>query len=514
MKLTRLSLANVRSIESMDIELSSKTTVLVGINGIGKSTVLDSLTILLSHLIPRVACSREKASNFAGDDFRQEGGGWLSATLGFEMNGAAHSVFMKRGQQRHTQNLASKSFRTQTIDTPNIVDITPRVTKPEPNENQPIAVYYGVGRAGVDDRNPSRKVHARHRSSPFAHALESRQLRIQELADWWAVNQELSEGNPSLKLGLENLTRCICEFLAVDQVRVWREPVECTIEDRTEVLPLSAYENADVRSQAIETARQITLRIAEQIKQNSPVSRFDMSAINKHWLVVVEIIAKESTDVWLKTGVEVARRLVQSLTSDAGLPLAMEYEARIAFLRKKAVLEPALLSDGERGVIAVIADLALRLILANPRRDNPIRDGEAVVLIDELDLHLHPKWQRNIISSLERTFPRCQFIVTTHSPQIVAAVEPESVILLSKQGVVRPDRTRGMDTNWILRHLMEDDDRPAEAREAIETVELLVKSGSYAEARKAIADRREAGLDLPEWGVLDARMARMEALAK
>jgi ribonuclease HI len=185
------------------------------------------------------------------------------------------------------------------------------------------------------------------------------------------------------------------------------------------------------------------------------------------------------------------------------------------FLEKNRIaLDVRQLSEGERGLLAIVLDIARRLSQANPSLADPIKQGKAVVLIDELDLHLHPKWQRSIVEQLTRTFPRCQFIATTHSPQIVAAVEPEQVLLLTDTGVVRPDRTLGMDSNWILRHLMQADDRPVRAGQAIRGVEALIKKGTFIRARKVIAEAKEKGLDLPEWSVLEARMARLEVLSK
>lgn len=73
------------------------------------------------------------------------------------------------------------------------------------------------------------------------------------------------------------------------------------------------------------------------------------------------------------------------------------------------------LSGGYKAVLSVIADIAKRLSMANPDSQNPLEE-DAVILIDELDLHLHPKWQKEIVDDLKRTFPNCQFIVSTHSP--------------------------------------------------------------------------------------------------
>ena len=80
------------------------------------------------------------------------------------------------------------------------------------------------------------------------------------------------------------------------------------------------------------------------------------------------------------------------------------------------------LSGGYKAVLSVVADIAKRLAVANPDSENPLEE-EAVILIDELDLHLHPKWQKSIVDDLKRTFPNCQFIISTHSPFIIQSLE-------------------------------------------------------------------------------------------
>lgn len=80
------------------------------------------------------------------------------------------------------------------------------------------------------------------------------------------------------------------------------------------------------------------------------------------------------------------------------------------------------LSDGERSLVALAFDITRRLIQANPRDDNSITDGTGIVLIDEIDLHLHPIWQRRIIGDLRRIFPNIQFVVSSHSPFIIQSI--------------------------------------------------------------------------------------------
>ena len=89
------------------------------------------------------------------------------------------------------------------------------------------------------------------------------------------------------------------------------------------------------------------------------------------------------------------------------------------------------LSEGYKIVIAMVADLAARMAEANPEMLNPL-EAKGIVLIDEVDLHLHPKWQRSILQDLHRVFPNVQFIVSTHSPIIVVgAAEIAQVINLN-----------------------------------------------------------------------------------
>ena len=79
------------------------------------------------------------------------------------------------------------------------------------------------------------------------------------------------------------------------------------------------------------------------------------------------------------------------------------------------------LSDGEKGFITLIGDIARRLAIANPESKNPLL-GEGIILIDEIELHLHPSWQIEIIPQLRDTFPNCQFIIITHSPLVLSSI--------------------------------------------------------------------------------------------
>lgn len=92
-----------------------------------------------------------------------------------------------------------------------------------------------------------------------------------------------------------------------------------------------------------------------------------------------------------------------------------------------------LLSDGQRNMLATVADIAHRAAILNPHlNEQVLTHTSGVVLIDEIDLHLHPKWQRSVVEDLRRTFPKIQFIVTTHSPFIIQSLKPGELIDLNE----------------------------------------------------------------------------------
>ena len=122
------------------------------------------------------------------------------------------------------------------------------------------------------------------------------------------------------------------------------------------------------------------------------------------------------------------------------------------------------LSGGYRIMLALAADLARRMAQGNPHLDDPLK-SEAIVLIDEVELHLHPSWQQRILTDLTRTFPNTQFIVSTHSPQVLTDVRPEQIVELNlEEGRVVAGRaaapTYGAEAGDVLFTVMGVDERP------------------------------------------------------
>ncbi len=114
----------------------------------------------------------------------------------------------------------------------------------------------------------------------------------------------------------------------------------------------------------------------------------------------------------------------------------------------------SLLSDGIRSTLALVMELAFRCYLLNPHLGvTAPQTTPGVVLIDEVDLHLHPSWQTHILNDLRRAFPHIQFIVTTHAPLVISQIGDCSIFSLSEQQIYDFPSQNGRDANYILQEM-------------------------------------------------------------
>lgn len=149
------------------------------------------------------------------------------------------------------------------------------------------------------------------------------------------------------------------------------------------------------------------------------------------------------------------------------------------------------LSDGYRGMIALVADFARRLAIANQYADiNPL-DGEGILIIDEVDAHLHPKWQYRVLSDLQRAFPNVQLIVTTHSAEVISSAPKECVyLLISKEErveIIQPaEQTLGDSPEYIAGTIMN-------------TPELYRATPAFQAYLECLAAIQQGATDSPEY---------------
>jgi len=162
------------------------------------------------------------------------------------------------------------------------------------------------------------------------------------------------------------------------------------------------------------------------------------------------------------------------------------------------------LSDGYHVFIALVADVARRAVMLNEfdGAEAPER-VEGVVLIDEIDLHLHPRWQREALPRLRDVFPKLQLIITTHSPQVLSSIENRQARRLVDREL-QEDHVfvEGRDTNAILRDLMRTDDRDDKGVVELNRLHRAIDRGDRVEAERI--HRELAG----RWGDNDPALIR------
>ncbi|HIE6452165.1 TPA: AAA family ATPase [Serratia marcescens] len=199
----------------------------------------------------------------------------------------------------------------------------------------------------------------------------------------------------------------------------------------------STYENASP-TDTLESLEKEIERISNTIEQLKTISNIDSNIINNL------TISREEKKLQLKkvTGNDtlsssslyknVINTILKFLPEFESINLAYsENDFRLVLLKNGIELDAQQLSQGEKTILTLVGDLARRLSLLNPTLQNPF-EGKGIVLIDEIDLHLHPTWQQKIIERLLTTFPNVQFVLSTHSPQVLSTVSARCIRILEE----------------------------------------------------------------------------------
>ncbi len=166
----------------------------------------------------------------------------------------------------------------------------------------------------------------------------------------------------------------------------------------------------------------------------------------------------------MRPGFEVVRRAVRDCVPEAD-DLWFDPDREEIILSIAGRAQPFdNLSAGQRMMLALVADIAIKAVTQNAfllppdelgPEDEPIsrllQQTPGVVLIDELDVHLHPSWQRRVAADLKRTFPAIQFIATSHSPQIIGEFPKEQILIFDGKFVYSPEHSFGVDSSPTVR---------------------------------------------------------------
>lgn len=187
------------------------------------------------------------------------------------------------------------------------------------------------------------------------------------------------------------------------------------------------------------------------------------------------------------SSLEAVRSAIQIFMSDCTDLRVRRNPLRMTLIKNGEEVLVNQLSDGEKCLLALIGDLARRIAIANPNSKQPL-SGHGIVLIDEIELHLHPAWQRSVVHQLGKTFPNCQFLISTHSPQILGdgkdsgifAITSKSENADNKVNLIAPiGNLYGADSNRILDEYMGAGTRTPEVSRLLKKLFLQIENKDW-----------------------------------
>ncbi|MBU2642545.1 MAG: AAA family ATPase [Gammaproteobacteria bacterium] len=437
MKLESLTLVHCGGFKQLDIGFEPDVTLIAGVNGVGKSTVLHALAVLLSRAMPEFTPSRSPPLYFTDDDIHGDKAS-LEVSARIHIDGQTINAGVQRlraADEKGDRFMLLRQAESVTADTDFAQALSARILTGELESGMketcaalsalksaarpPLAVYF----------SPKRQLPGQPRSLPeakpfdpslaYGHALHDREVELREFMHWFRTQEKLGSASEPRRLRVLDALRSVV----------------------TELVP--EFSN---------------LRIQEQPR----------------------------------------------------LGFVVEKRGQPFYLHQ--------LSDGERGLLALVFDLTRRLAIANPDSDNPLAEGVALVLIDEIELHLHPKWQRDAMKRLPAIFKNCQFVITTHSPQVIGEVQARCVRLLSIKGgrVISetPGMAYGADSNWILNVLMGADEMNEDVEKELEHIASLISGRKLEDAREKTDDLRSRVGNTGPIQKLVSTIERIERLGK
>ncbi len=408
MRIKKLHLKNFRGFKELEIKFpDSNLVVFVGINGAGKSSILDCIAMFLSQFVSLLCNKNSRGNEFVITEndinIDAEETNNIITVDGFYNPKSDEDTF----SWMMVKSRSPRKNRDVYPTTPSLysTQVYQRING-NPNSNLTVLAYYQNQKIFLEKpAKPKKKDYEFSQFYAYENAYKKGIHDFNDFTAWFRLEEDW-ENEKKLEKGLDFVNKNL-------------EVVRRAIQTFLEKIPLAGLSNLHV----------------VRTKRDKPF-RFDT--------------AHESSLVIEK----------------AGESLKIEQ-----------------LSDGEKMLLLVISDLARRLSIANPSLDDALQ-GRGIVLIDEIDLHLHPQWQREVINALIRTFPNCQFITTTHSPQVLSNVEKENILILEDYKIVeKTPFTYGRDSNSILYDLMNVEERPAKVKDELDKLYRLIDAEKVDEAR-------------------------------
>lgn len=417
MKLKEIHLKNFRCYEDITIPLDEKLTVLVAPNGMGKTTILDAICLLLNPYIDTFLPNRYKNKyNMSESDIRLVPDKTQKETSYIPMMQllpCSISVKNTENMQWHltlNQNTSGEKYNVSHEEIQRLIESANEKVERSKNdilsvEQFPLFLFYGVDRGLGRDRD----------------------------------ERFLQQRYPMGDTRFFAYYNCLAELSDYNNAFNWF---------------ISLYDK--LKAEAF-----------ERLEQGETVNMENLSS--EFTLVIQEVV-----DIVLRNmGWGRIRTKTQTYSRSSEILLTHKDFGSLFWWQ---------LSEGICSILGMVMDMAYRCCILNSHLGkNAVKETEGVVLIDEVDMHLHPEWQQTILVDLQEAFPKIQFIVTTHSPQVLSTVKKEHIrILCDGQLSEVLGNTYGEVSSDVMYRVQGVNPRPPiPEREKLNRLNTLVDSGNY-----------------------------------
>lgn len=532
MIITEVSFKHYRGAELLQLKLDKNLNVVAGVNGSGKSTVLDGIAIALSWAVSRIKSTGASGRPIPEVDIKN---GYSSASIELSCSDGDQKINWKLSKSRKGHGVSTDRSNLNNLSE-FAKHIQTEIAQKNENINLPVFVHYPVNRAVIDI--PLRIKGRRSYSllsiydNPLAYGVNFRTF-----FEWFREREDLENErktthNPSVDSTEEiinQLESCINDSLQIKKEIIEEYGATYVIHDNEGISWFNFFSWKTKCIKILERAFSKNDSLYLEFIRITDDTNIGFDTISKAAGILsgVKDILLSNKGQYLITsgGLQLLDKQLESVRTSLQkfLPEFTNFSIRRNPLRMEVEksgqrLTVNQLSDGEKCLIALVGDLARRMAIANPTRDNPL-EGNGIVLIDEIDLHLHPKWQRTVVPKLIEVFPNCQFILSTHSPHVINHLQPENIFLLDQTSAeiiaIHPSQSYGKNVVRVLEDLMGlETTLPDDIFRDFRDVYDLISQNLLFEATNKIAELKHKIGAEPELVKADVLIKRKKSIGK
>lgn len=461
MKVKKLHLQNYGRFYNLEVEFApndntqGNVTIIVGNNGAGKSQILQALATGFSWFVSGLTNNQaivKHSKKFKYEwNFDYEAD-YISKNM--VQNNKSYSeinlIFSDTSSQLDANieiytsinsGFDSAKFGNNQNNLENIINHYRNIINGNTNFNLPLIAFYSVERnVVVNDLYPNLDF-KNHQFKGYANCLTAGS-DYHNFFQWFRDNEDLENEINKTKYSQEH-----DEFLRIEIKIQQLQEIQEHIDD------IDYFPNDEEKYKYL-------AKISKEIEElENQYNSFSIRSI------LLNDTLKENKILSLNA----VRDVIEEFTGFKNPRISRQGTPKMVVEKDGEKLDVNQLSQGEKSLLALVGDIARRLAILNPSLDNPLQ-GEGVVLIDEVDLHLHPKWQQNLVDKLTKTFPNVQFILTTHSPHIVSDNPDVLVYILDNGQLKQYHNAYGEDANTLLNGVFGVSERTPEIAEKFKLI--------------------------------------------